>query len=228
MHGKLLLEAFGKVQETTGEEVVTKQAKKLSDIIEELSGEPFGERRLRDLRRHALRGRKVRLKEFVADALCRYVEYNSLEDYYLKNQIQIGSPDHRRKRLVSLQSLGATLLFMTVIAAGWYWANKEEPNRVMMWDGNKYKEVSLDSNIHTLGALQPYNEEKLNQLKKIRPDCNTLFFDAQGEALLWYGKNVKGELEYFTALAKHPETGKSLKEITPYMIRKYICPSFKE
>lgn len=43
---------------------------------------------------------------------------------------------------------------------------------------------------------------------------------------LWYGKNNSGEIEYFTALDKHPKTGKTLKKITDYMIRKYICESY--
>ena len=44
-----------------------------------------------------------------------------------------------------------------------------------------------------------------------------------GSERLWYGKNKNKELEYFTAFGKHPETGKTLKPITKYMIAKYIC-----
>ena len=34
---------------------------------------------------------------------------------------------------------------------------------------------------------------------------------------------IKVVLQYFTALGLHPETGKTLKPITQYMIDKYIC-----
>ena len=33
--------------------------------------------------------------------------------------------------------------------------------------------------------------------------------------------------EFFTSFGYHPETGDPLKPITEYMIRKYICDTFK-
>ena len=59
--------------------------------------------------------------------------------------------------------------------------------------------------------------------KKITPDCSTEFFDSHGNPKIWYGKNNKKELEYFTDLGLHPETGKTLDPITTYMIKKHIC-----
>jgi hypothetical protein len=56
--------------------------------------------------------------------------------------------------------------------------------------------------------------------------CETEFFDSNGEAKIWYGKNRKKELESFTAIGLHPETGKTLDPITVYMIRKYICKEY--
>jgi len=41
---------------------------------------------------------------------------------------------------------------------------------------------------------------------------------------IWYGRNIKKELEFFTSLGLHPETGKTLDPITDYMIKKYACP----
>jgi len=45
-----------------------------------------------------------------------------------------------------------------------------------------------------------------------------------GTPKIFYGKNKKGNYQWFTDLAKHPETGNSLKPIMEYMIEKYICP----
>lgn len=57
--------------------------------------------------------------------------------------------------------------------------------------------------------------------RKINP-CDTLSFkDKDGNACLWYGKSPKGEIEFFTALDVHPETGKTLKEVTDYIMNKY-------
>ena len=59
--------------------------------------------------------------------------------------------------------------------------------------------------------------------KKINPDCEYSFFNNDGSVRVWYGKNVSKELEFFTDLGLHPETGKTLKPITQYMIDKYVC-----
>jgi hypothetical protein len=57
----------------------------------------------------------------------------------------------------------------------------------------------------------------------VTPNCEDEFFNEDGSVKLWYGKNKNKDLEYFTALGLHPETGKTLKPITQYMIDKYIC-----
>ena len=44
-----------------------------------------------------------------------------------------------------------------------------------------------------------------------------------GREQIWYGKNNRGELEFFTSQGLHPETKKTLKKITKYMIDKYVC-----
>ncbi len=48
-------------------------------------------------------------------------------------------------------------------------------------------------------------------------------FKEDDSVRIWYGKNREGELEYFSSQGLHPQTGKTLKPITRYMIEKYIC-----
>ena len=95
--------------------------------------------------------------------------------------------------------------------------------RWMVWEGSHYVEVSFDADKYPLSSLKLYNADRIANFKQIVPYCNTIFFNEDGSVNLWYGKSAKGELEYFTSLGKHPETGKTLKAITPYMINKYIC-----
>ena len=64
------------------------------------------------------------------------------------------------------------------------------------------------------------DEKKLTSFKKIIP-CDTTKHIKNGKACLWYGKSPKGEIEFFTALDVHPETGKTLKEVTDYIMNKY-------
>ena len=53
-----------------------------------------------------------------------------------------------------------------------------------------------------------------------------IFTSKKGDVKIWYGKNIVKELEYFSLLGVHPETGKTLKPITEYMIKKHICPTW--
>ena len=98
--------------------------------------------------------------------------------------------------------------------------------RWMIWQEDHYIEVKFDDNKLNINQLKLYKEDRILNFRQIQPDCNTIFFKENGEENIWYGKNAKGELEYFTDLAKHPKTGKTLKKITPYMIRKYICKTY--
>ncbi|WP_339609501.1 hypothetical protein [uncultured Planktosalinus sp.] len=73
------------------------------------------------------------------------------------------------------------------------------------------------------GQLKLYNEDRIAHFKKIEADCDTPYRTADGNALVWYGKNKEGALEYFTSHGLHPETGKTLKELTLYMFEKHAC-----
>ena len=96
----------------------------------------------------------------------------------------------------------------------------------MAWEENSYVEVNFDAEKYSLSQLKIYNQKRIENFQRVLPDCQTKFFNNDGTAKLWYGKNNSGELEYFTAIAKHPETGKTLREITDYMIKKYICEKY--
>ncbi len=75
-------------------------------------------------------------------------------------------------------------------------------------------------------GLKLYNADRIEHFRKIDPNCETDFFKNDGTEMLWYGKNKSGELEFFTSVGLHPETGKTLKKITKYIIKKYICESY--
>jgi hypothetical protein len=97
--------------------------------------------------------------------------------------------------------------------------------RWMIWNNNQYVEVSFDVEKYGLSNLKLYKYERIKNFKEVKPDCNYTFFKLDGSENLWYQKSTDGELEFFTSFGLHPETGKTLKKITPYMIRKYICES---
>jgi hypothetical protein len=95
--------------------------------------------------------------------------------------------------------------------------------RWMVWQDDHYVEVAFDSQTYYINELKLYKEDRILHFREISVTCDTIFFDKNGDVKFWYGKNTDKALEYFTALGLHPETGKTLKPITKYMIDTHIC-----
>jgi hypothetical protein len=98
------------------------------------------------------------------------------------------------------------------------------PNKdAMIWVKNHYEAVNYDKT----GSAEviPLNQYVLDNFKKITVSENTTFFK-NGDydtPMVWYGKSSnKKEHEYFNQPGLHPETGKTLKPISRYIIKKYI------
>lgn len=98
-------------------------------------------------------------------------------------------------------------------------------NKCMAWAQNHYEEVSCDITLHkTYGTkVEPYDAKLVANFKKINVSMATDFFaPITNKPLIWYVKNKEGEIEYFTSPGLHPITGKTLDEITSYIIQKYV------
>lgn len=92
----------------------------------------------------------------------------------------------------------------------------------MQWQKDHYEMVDckvMNQGIATVNEVVPINEREIN-LKKIEVNKETLFFK-NGNPQVWYSK-IKGKMHYFNANGTNPETGKPLKPITDYMIKKYV------
>jgi hypothetical protein len=98
----------------------------------------------------------------------------------------------------------------------------------MIWKENHYEatvceEVNNDytNGIGSINLNIIRNDILIENFRKIEVNSKTVFFK-NGKPCIWYGKSFNGIIEYFTYHGQHPETGKTLKEITPYMIEKYV------
>ena len=228
MHRKLILAAFKKAGEDTGSGFPKRLASHLSDFILDKSGESFGEKSLRNYYNASLKdeNRIIELRPFVVKSLCSYLEYADFQDFNKANPAGEAtktkgseSPGLHKKAIIAL-------IAVVSAAIGGYAISEFTQPRLMVWKGDHYEEVSLDLNKYKLSELKVYSQERIDNFRKVNPDCSYAFFDPEGRELLWYARNESGELECFTALAKHPETGATLKKITPYMIKKYLCESY--
>ena len=248
MHSRIIIGAFKKAKEkleSRGEINPSKnrKAKFLSNYIEEEEDFPYHSKSFNNLKSKVDGGNeKVIIKQpEVLRGLCIFLGYKNYEDYLLNNRenkdengkdilVPINTADIQIKKeldkgfsiAVKLFLLMSTLLIVVVVITS---INK---HRWMVWENNHYIEVSFDTDKYSVGQLKLYKKDRVESFRRLKPNCETVFFNSDSSVNLWYGKNAEKELEYFTSYGLHPETGKTLKPITQYMIEKYICkPSSK-
>ncbi len=218
MNSQLLLNAFEKAESDIQSSKPTHLAQHLSDYILEQSGEPYGEKSLRTHYAAAKKGDAIDLKKFVANALSVYLGYESFEDFV---KAQPSEPIKKKSFFKHYKWPLSGVLFILLVAWGYHQLTKE---RWMVWQEDHYVEVSFDEKLLQEGKLKLYSEERIVNFKQMHPECDTPFKYNYGSIRIWYGKNAEGELQYFSTPGLHPETGKTLKELTKYMFDKYVCP----
>ncbi|RTZ06852.1 hypothetical protein [Flavobacterium sp. GSP6] len=120
---------------------------------------------------------------------------------------------HLRKSGIILAILMA-LFFMGYTVKGIFFPEKD----CMKWEGNYYVAVDCLKDNGQFGISSSIDEEVM-KLKKV--DCSsTLQFFNKETPIVWYCKR-DGEIELFNMAGFHPVTGKPLKPITKYIIKKY-------
>ena len=167
------------------------------------------------------KNKDISVNSSFVNALCNYLGYKDYNHFIKENHgpipVQLIS-SIKKYWIIILISL---ITISSIIGFGNF--NQE---RWMQWDGEKYIEVKFNKKKYELDQLELLDKKVINSFHKITPNCKTSFFDEKGIEKLWYGKDPNKELEFFSSLGRHPETDKTLKPITRYMIRKYICKSY--
>lgn len=232
MHQKLVKLAFDKTEEKLKTEFgitasFTKKSEHLEVILKDEFNTKYSDKSLREVHN----GNIIVKKQEVLKALCNFLEYDTYEDFLKANSENKTGIDRTtgkndlvntllKHKKILIGVLSGLLLFLCIST---FTVKKQ---RWMVWKVDHYEEVSFDPKKYGIGKLKLYKEERILYFRKIKGTCEYAYFDTKGEVTIWYGKNHKGKLELFTSLGLHPETGKTLKPITKYMIRKYICPEY--
>lgn len=239
MHRKLLLAAFEKASEYQKKQGVLNpsinaSAKVLSNYIEEETNFPFSSRSLRDYYNKAVKEieNDIEIKQQkVLQGLCVYLEYENYVDFVNSNSKQkeevIKAKKHLKKErnLANGMPMKVKIGIGALLALGVILFFVLSPNQpaVMKWEVDHYEKARFSAEGIQNGTLKLYKEDRIKNFKQVDTDCNTVFFNPNGSVKIWYGKNSNGELEFFTDIGLHPNTGKTLKPITKYIIDKYIC-----
>lgn len=134
-----------------------------------------------------------------------------------ENIIKIKPPTSTKtKRLILASALVITLLSGFATKAVYF------SNECMQWQGYQYVCVDCDKEITKEEIKVVPFEENTFKLKKLNVNNKTIFFDKDThKPLVWYSKQNK-KMEYFNAPGLHPVTGKTLKEISPIIIKYHV------
>lgn len=246
MHKQLIIAAFEKAKASAEKGGIKKPSKSqiagiLSEYFTEEVGFSFSNRRLRDYYNDAIAlinttGDINIAQQNVINGLCKYVGYESFQ-FFLNAQTltskkdtrivdnspnEINTPSFLKKHKAVIFLVLTTMAVVVIII-------KINQQRWMVWNGEAYKAAAYNSKRLQDGSLKLYNKERIENFRKLKyVGCKTEFFNADGSVKVWYGKNRSGDLECFSSYGLHPETGKTLKPITYYIINKYLCNNTKQ
>lgn len=223
---ELIRRAFEKAEQEIDSDTVSRRAEHLADQIQELAKESYGVRSLRDKYNEIIGGEEeITIPPYVSDALSKYLGYESYADFIQKER---GSGDPKEPGIANPRKWIYVAIVLAIALGLWVFYKNPFGTEMMVWNEDHYEVVIMDLDEHKVSELKRINKDRLENFRKVEPDCSYAFFDDDGLELIWYGKNRAGEYEFFTDLGRHPITGKTLKKITPYMIQKYICPTYPD
>jgi len=165
-------------------------------------------------------GEKTKPNAYNLDALSGYLGFENFSDFSLQKKSATKKESISLNKKLSL--IGSTII---VSCIGYITYDSTKENCMIWVDNTHYETVSCEEK----GALESISKDMyvLENFKRIAPDSTYAFFKIDGKENLWYGKNSKGDLEYFTSHGKHPVTDGTLKKITPYMIKNHIWKNYK-
>lgn len=230
MHKELIHEAF-----KSGEEILIKNGSNhpsINSISEHIATFLTDDlkysthsRTLRNYYNKALEEEQINISRIeIVNGLCKYLGFKDYKDFIKSKEI-IDEPtvekENKKTGLKKIYLIGFITIAVVFITVLLFISNNEP--KFMIWKIDHYEEVELDLNKYKLSDLKVYKQERIDNFKKIQPDSSYQFFNSDGSVRVWYGKNKNKEYEFFTDLGLHPETGKTLKPITNYIIDKYIC-----
>ncbi|MFC6876844.1 hypothetical protein [Flavobacterium myungsuense] len=144
------------------------------------------------------------------------------QEYFQENVIL-----HQKKPKARSIAIGVGVIGLIVGSFGIkkeYFPDKE----CVQWNKDHYEEVVCEGSKIGFADVNPIIEgqESLLDFKKIEVSDTTTFFKNK-QPVIWYCKQ-DGKCEYFNAPGLHPESGKTLKPISKYIIKKYVLQENKK
>lgn len=130
----------------------------------------------------------------------------------------------KNQNKVPLKKIGIIGIVSVIIGISLFlnfktWTTKD----CMIWKGDKYEAVDCSETINSFAETTlPKDDKLIEEFRKMKVDTKTSFFDKKGNPKIWYIKNPNGTLEFFNQPGLQPETGKTLRPISRYIIQEYV------
>jgi len=227
MHKKLILEVFksgrGKlIKNGLNQPSINSISEHIASFLTEDLKVSTNSRTLRNYYNKAKEAEVINISRIeTINGLCRYLGFEDFESFISsKQQSDINFNKNEKKSSKKTYLFG--IIFIVLVVTTVLILVRKDSAKFMIWKADHYEEVELDLKKYKLSDLKVYKQERINNFRKILPDRNYQFFNSDGSVRVWYGKNKNKDYEFFTDLGLHPETGKTLKPITRYIIKKYI------
>jgi hypothetical protein len=118
----------------------------------------------------------------------------------------------------SKPTIAATTIIFCLVGAVVYFAFFKM--NCMQWSDDHYEIVDCGSGIENNRNEIIPKDDTLLDFKKVSVCDTTKCFREDGTAIVWYSKTANG-VDFFNTHGIHPETGKALRPLTPYMFGKY-------
>lgn len=212
---QFLQEVFSKAQEESGEKSLKKWAEYIADYLSEELKYPLS---VKTLERYYNGETEPSIEK--KNKLAMFLGYIDFKHYLSAKQ---GSrPEEEEcEETTAKKAKSNSKIFMiciigfSLLGAGYlgYSSGSED---CMLWKDDHYEMTSCEGKSGETKKISYL----LENFKQIQVSDTTTFFK-NGEANVWYDKH-NNELYYFSAPGINPETGKTVKEITEYMVNKHI------
>ena len=157
--------------------------------------------------------------------LCMFLGYDSYDDYVTKNyndDIPLPLPKKTTKNITIEKKTTSVLWVLSVIIIGFVVYTQlvidKTPNNCMIWVTDHYEPIACSGK---RGEIE-LDQETLKGMKQLIGLCKgTTFFLPNDEPVVWYDK-YNNKLTFFTKEGIHPTNGRTLKQISQYIINKYV------
>lgn len=152
-------------------------------------------------------GKEVTISKEIRESLARYLAFESYVAF--KESLQKGKSVERKYVFIIFVLIGCFIVTVVFI-------NRK---KCMIWQGNQYVKIHCEE-----ANAKPIDQRLLVNFRKVEPACKEDFFFKEDKTpRVWYYKKGKNDLELFTMPGEHPINGKTLDDITEYMVTQHLC-----